>query len=78
MQILKVLLLLGMVVVAAACSSGAKKYADDYYEEGLIFYERMEYGRSVDSFNKVLELEPDHPDRVRLLNRIRGQEDISG
>ncbi len=66
MQSLKGLLLLTLVVVAAACSSGAKKYADDYYEQGLIFYERMEYGRSVDSFNKVLELEPDGRDNYKV------------
>ncbi len=26
----------------------------------------------------VLELEPDHADRVRLVNRIRGHEDVAG
>lgn len=32
---------------------------------------------AIKQYRLVLELEPDHPDRVRLLNRIRGQEDIS-
>lgn len=41
-----------------SCSSGYNKYADEYYEQGLLFYERMEYDRSVDSFSKVLELAP--------------------
>ena len=41
-----------------SCSSGYNKYADQYYDEGLIFYERMEYDRSIDSFTKVLEVAP--------------------
>lgn len=32
---------------------------------------------AIKQYRLVLELEPDHPDRVRLLNRIRGQEDAS-
>ncbi len=28
----------------------------------------------IEQYKLVLELEPDHPDRVRLLNRIRGQD----
>jgi tetratricopeptide (TPR) repeat protein len=45
-------------VAAAACATGYNKFADDYYEQGQLFYERMEYERSVDSFSKVLELAP--------------------
>ena len=41
-----------------SCSSGYNKPADQYYEEGLLFYEQMEYDRSVESFDKVLELAP--------------------
>lgn len=41
-----------------ACASGYNKPANDYYEEGLLFYDRMEYDRSVESFTKVLELAP--------------------
>ena len=41
-----------------ACSTGYNKHADQYYEEGIIFYERMEYERSIESFDKVLELAP--------------------
>lgn len=47
-----------MVVLVMACASGYNKPADDYYEEGLLFYDRMEYARSVDSFTRVLELAP--------------------
>jgi tetratricopeptide (TPR) repeat protein len=54
------------VFVVAACASGSQKYADDYYDQGLVFYERMEYTRSVDSFNKVLELEPNGKDTYKV------------
>jgi lipopolysaccharide biosynthesis regulator YciM len=30
--------------------------------------------KAIEQYKLVLELEPDHTDRVRLLNRIRGQE----
>ena len=41
-----------------SCSGGYNKYADTHYEQGLIFYETMEYNRSIESFTKVLELAP--------------------
>jgi tetratricopeptide (TPR) repeat protein len=41
-----------------ACSTGYNKHADQYFEEGLLFYERMEYDRSIESFDKTLELAP--------------------
>jgi tetratricopeptide (TPR) repeat protein len=41
-----------------SCANGYNKYADEYYEQGMLFYDRMEYDRSVDSFSKVLELAP--------------------
>ena len=41
-----------------SCSTGYNKYADRYYEEGRVFYEKMEYDRSIDSFKKVLEVAP--------------------
>ena len=55
-----VLVLLGVFVMA--CASGYNKPANDYYEEGLLFYDRMEYVRSVESFTKVLELAPQGKD----------------
>ena len=51
---------LGLLVMA--CASGYNKPANDYYEEGLLFYDRMEYNRSVSSFTKVLELAPQGKD----------------
>jgi tetratricopeptide (TPR) repeat protein len=41
-----------------SCSTGYNKHADQYYDEGMIFYGRMEYDRSIDSFTKVLEVAP--------------------
>jgi len=47
-----------MLFFLLSCSTGYNKYADQYYEEGLVFYEKMEYDRSIDSFKKVLEVSP--------------------
>jgi tetratricopeptide (TPR) repeat protein len=47
-----------ILIIILSCSTGYDKHADKYYEEGLLFYERMEYDRSAESFNKVLELAP--------------------
>lgn len=49
-------------VFLMACASGYNKPANNYYEEGLLFYDRMEYARSVESFTKVLELAPQGKD----------------
>ena len=49
---------LWMLVTALACSKGYNKHANEYYAQGKVFYENMEYGRSIDSFSKVLELAP--------------------
>jgi len=54
--ILAVLLL--VVLVTFSCSKGYNKYADEYYAQGKIFYQNMDYDRSIDSFSKVLELAP--------------------
>ena len=49
---------IAVLILLFSCSTGYNKHADQYYEEGLVFYERMEYGRAVDNFTKVLELAP--------------------
>jgi tetratricopeptide (TPR) repeat protein len=46
------------LMLLLSCGTGYNKYADQYYDEGLIFYEKMEYDRSIDSFTKVLEVAP--------------------
>ena len=58
--------LLWVWIVLASCASGSQKYADEYYDQGLIFFERMEYARAVDSFDKVLELEPNGKDVYKV------------
>ena len=47
-----------LLIITLSCSTGYKKHADTYFEEGLLFYERMEYDRSIESFDKTLELAP--------------------
>ena len=51
-------LLAVMALLFLACANSNKKYADAYYEQGLIFYESMEYDRSIDDFTKALEINP--------------------
>jgi tetratricopeptide (TPR) repeat protein len=65
MQIPKIAICLSLLVVMA-CASGSQKYADDYYDQGLVFYERMDYARSVESFDKVLELDPNGKDNYKV------------
>ena len=65
MQMFKATLCL-TVLVLASCATGSQKYADDYYDQGLIFFERMEYGRAIESFDKVLELEPNSKDSYKV------------
>ena len=50
--------MLAILIYLLSCSAGYNKYADQYYDEGLVFYEKMEYDRSIDSFKKVLEVAP--------------------
>jgi tetratricopeptide (TPR) repeat protein len=49
---------LAALTMNIACSTGYNKHADKYFEEGMLFYERMEYDRSIESFDKTLELAP--------------------
>jgi len=50
--------LLLVMLVTLSCSKGYNKYADEQYAQGKIFYQNMDYDRSIDSFSKVLELAP--------------------
>jgi len=50
--------LLLVILVSLSCSKGYNKYADEQYAQGKIFYNNMDYDRSIDSFTKVLELAP--------------------
>ncbi|MBI5580992.1 MAG: tetratricopeptide repeat protein [Deltaproteobacteria bacterium] len=58
--------LLLVFLATLSCSTGYNKYADEYYAQGKIYYENMEYDRSIDSFTKVLELAPDGDENNRV------------
>ena len=47
-----------ILITLLSCTTGYNKHADQYYAEGMLFYERMEYDKSIESFNRVLELAP--------------------
>jgi tetratricopeptide (TPR) repeat protein len=47
-----------VVLLFISCASDNKKFADKYYDQGLVFYESMEYNRSIDDFTKALEINP--------------------
>jgi len=47
-----------VILGTISCSGGYNKYADEYYAQGKIYYQNMDYDRSIDSFSKVLELAP--------------------
>jgi len=57
-----ILPILTFLFLSLSCATDYNKYADQYYQEGLIFYEQMEYDRSIDSFTKVLEVAPQGQD----------------
>jgi len=43
---------------------------------GDAYWQASKRDQAIQQYKLVLELAPDHPQRVRLLNRIRGEEDI--
>ncbi len=47
-----------IVLLFFACANSNKRFADEYYEQGLVFYQSMEYDRSIDDFTKALEINP--------------------
>lgn len=53
-------------VVTFSCSKGYNSHADEYYAQGRIFYDNMDYERSIDSFSKVLELAPTGEENNRV------------
>jgi tetratricopeptide (TPR) repeat protein len=44
--------------VGGCASSGYNKHANDFYEQGLVWFEQKEYQRASESFTKVLEMAP--------------------
>ena len=49
-----------------ACASSYNKLAKNYYEQGQIFYERMEYDRSIDNYTQALEIEPNNRENYKI------------
>jgi tetratricopeptide (TPR) repeat protein len=47
-----------IMLLFIACAANNKKFADKYYEQGLVFYQSMEYDRAIDDFAKALEINP--------------------
>ena len=64
--------LIYVILVTVSCSKGYNKYADEYYAQGKIFYQNMDYDRSTESFSKVLELAPAGEENNRVYY-MRGQ-----
>jgi len=44
-----------------------KKNMDEYYNAGLAYFEKGEYGKAIAEFEKVLKLEPIHLQAQRLI-----------
>ena len=54
-----VLLTLGL---SGCTGSGYNRYADDFYNQGIAWYQKGEYGRAVKDFTKVMEMAPEGMD----------------
>lgn len=49
--------------------------AELYYLQGQIFYKQQQWGRAINAFNRVLEIDPNHPDaqsQIDMANSILG------
>ena len=55
-----------VIILTGACSKGYNKHADEFYAQGMAFYEVMDYDKSIDSFTKVLELAPSGEENNRV------------
>ena len=41
------------------CATGGKKYANDFFDQGIVWFQKGEYDRAVNDFSKALEMAPD-------------------
>lgn len=58
---------ISLILLVSACASNeSRKYADEFYEQGVVWYEKQEYDRSIESFTKALEMSPDADDTYRV------------
>jgi tetratricopeptide (TPR) repeat protein len=63
---IKLILAILVIILTVACSKGYNKHANEFYAQGMAFYENMDYDRSIDSFSKVLELAPSGEENNRV------------
>jgi uncharacterized protein HemY len=50
-------------------------YTELHYLQGQIYYKQQQWGQAINAFNRVLELEPNHPDaqsQIDMANSILG------
>jgi tetratricopeptide (TPR) repeat protein len=59
-------LMAAIMLLFFACATTNQKYADEYYEQGLVFYQSMEYDRSIDNFTKALEINPTDEENYKV------------
>jgi tetratricopeptide (TPR) repeat protein len=58
---------ISLIFLLSACASKQpKEYAAEFYDQGLVWYEKQEYDRSIDSFTKALEMTPDAKDNYKI------------
>jgi len=53
------ILVLFAVCLSGCTGSGYNRYADDFYNQGIAWYQKGEYDRAVKDFTKVLEMAPE-------------------
>jgi len=41
------------------CAAGGKKYASDFFDQGVVWFQKGEYDRAIDDFTKTLEMAPE-------------------
>jgi tetratricopeptide (TPR) repeat protein len=69
---LSVILILVTCLLFFGCATGSKKYADDFFNEGAMWYQKGEYDRAVDEFSKALEMSPSGEREIYVIYYNRG------
>ena len=47
-----------ILLLSACASTDPQRYADQFYDQGLVWYDKQEYDRSIQSFTTALEIAP--------------------
>jgi tetratricopeptide (TPR) repeat protein len=62
-----VVISIALILSLSACASKQpQEYAAEFYDQGLVWYEKQAYDRSIDSFTKALEMTPDAKDNYKI------------